>query len=487
MIVLLLVVAEALARMGGGEGWGGGGSRGGGGGGGVNFGGGGGGSDGDATWLIYLVIRLTIEHPSIGVPLLLVGGVVLVLRARERHSSGWHHGRRGEKWAPRPAVAPPTPTSGQDRGFSAVVFLDLVSLIHRRSLEASSSGSWESLAPFVAPAAQSALSAALKGGVQGAVVGNAQLVKIFRSGAHERAVVALSTSWRRGERSELATLVWTLQRPYGLQSGPPNRVTSLSCPSCASPVETDRDGACRNCGTSISRGEQSWQAVTVRVEGLRTAPGPVLAQHGGEEPSWSVPTVSSADLGRSWRSLLARCPGMTPQNFDERVRAVFLASQSAWSTGRLIAVRPFVTDSLYQRLRFLAEPYAAAGLRNEVRDLKVHRIEVVGAGQDAWFDTVTARVWAENVDVVVDSTGGVVGGDAKASRKYSELWTLIRTAGGKGKTGTDPAQCPSCAAPIEGIAETGVCGHCDAVVTTGDFDWVVSRIDQADAVAGAGG
>ena len=43
--------------------------------------------------------------------------------------------------------------------------------------------------------------------------------------------------------------------------------------------------------------------------------------------------------------------------------------------------------------------------------------------------------------------------------------------------------CPSCGAPLK-IEMAGNCSYCRAKVTSGDFDWVLSRIEQDDVYDG---
>jgi len=45
------------------------------------------------------------------------------------------------------------------------------------------------------------------------------------------------------------------------------------------------------------------------------------------------------------------------------------------------------------------------------------------------------------------------------------------------------AGCPSCGAPLQ-IEMAGNCVYCRAKVTSGDFDWVLSKIEQDDSYQG---
>lgn len=83
------------------------------------------------------------------------------------------------------------------------------------------------------------------------------------------------------------------------------------------------------------------------------------------------------------------------------------------------------------------------------------------------------------------STSGQRAVDVVPSEKRSEYWTFVRGVATKGTPRSDGA-CPSCGAPIGALDMAGKCGSCGAKVTSGDFDWVLSRIEQ-DEVYEAGG
>jgi hypothetical protein len=97
----------------------------------------------------------------------------------------------------------------------------------------------------------------------------------------------------------------------------------------------------------------------------------------------------------------------------------------------------------------------------------------------AHYHSVTVRVFATGFDYTLNADDEVVGGSRSKERQYSEYWTLIRGVSHAGAA-KDDKSCPSCGAPLE-VEMTGQCKHCNAKVTTGDFDWVLSRIEQDDS------
>lgn len=490
-LALLGAPDDALARIGGGQGF----DRGGGGG---RSGGGGGGDV--SVDLLILLLHLCIEVPAIGIPLTLIVVGFLVFRAirsnwggkKQVHSTHAQAERRSPRRPPRRRGVP-----GMDRlrradtGLSVPVLLDFLILVHRRAYGALSKRSWDALAPFVSEQAQGSLSANNEGvtEVHDVVVGNASLVKVEQRGGF--AVLHVKYASTRTEvpadgkpRDVYVEELWTFRRASDALSLPPDEALRLGCPSCGVSIETTSLGACRNCDTPITKGQLQWQAVATKVLARRHAVAPTLsASAGGVESSVREPTRTAPDLAASTRALLARHPDLTVDDFQKRVAEVYARLQTAWSAGKWEDARPYVTDFMFQSLRFWIERYTRHGLRNQLTDVELARVVPVKIEVDAWYEAITVRIWGSMKDSIVDRSGKVVGGNAKEARQFSEYWTFLRAAGTGGAT-KSADQCPSCGAPLDNISQAGVCGYCDSKITTGRFDWVLSRIDQCETYDG---
>jgi hypothetical protein len=321
------------------------------------------------------------------------------------------------------------------------------------------------------------------------VLGSTTLERVTwnaKSGASAR--VSFEANYTLGEAGSeeqlLTRTAWTFRRAAEAISLAPEAAMALACPSCASPVDTDAMGACKSCGTPITRGQLQWQVTAFALVSAEPVQPPELSFFdGGEEASVRAPTVAQPDLHVALRRFLGRHPDFDEKQFRERVRAVYFELQGAWSENRWERARPFVTDPLYQQLRFWIERYVRHGLRNQLTDVGLESAKVVKIEEDAWYDAITVRIKGSMKDSTIDANGKVVAGNAKKDRIFSEYWTFVRASG----TGADtkPAgQCPSCGAPLDKIGSTGVCGYCDSKITTGRFDWVLSRIDQAEVYRG---
>ncbi|MFT6233735.1 MAG: hypothetical protein ACJAZO_004256, partial [Myxococcota bacterium] len=116
-------------------------------------------------------------------------------------------------------------------------------------------------------------------------------------------------------------------------------------------------------------------------------------------------------------------------------------------------------------------------------DLDIERTDVVKVSQDAWYESITVRVWASARDWTERDDGTVVGGNKKVRRRFSEYWTFLRAQGsGAGAHGV--SSCPSCGAALDRINAAGICGYCESRIVSGRFDWVLSRIDQPEVYQG---
>jgi hypothetical protein len=490
-LLLLAIAADAVARVGGGESYGRGGSSSGGG------SSGGGGGVGDIVWFL---VWLCIRFPAIGIPVTLLVVGVFVFRGLAGAVGGrgvyttrpdQRQDRRVQAVSRRPRTTPGlAELTASDPAFSLPVLLDLLILVHRRAYEAVARQEWGPLEPYVAESARPGVkSSAGDATILEVVVGSVRLASVERRGGYHwlRAkyeVTRLERDPAGQERRYLVTEEWTFRRADTAKSLPPEAVERMGCPSCGVSIEGTKLGACPNCGSPIGAGQLQWQATGVALRSRNLVTPPKISWwDGGQESSVSEPSIVSPNLPAEARALRGRHPDFDEAGFQRRVTEVFLSLQAAWSAGKWQDARPFTTDSIYQTLRFQVERYTLAGLQNRLDDVELSKLSIVKVSVDAWYEAITVRLWAQAKDYVVDAGGKVVGGNDKLDRKFSEYWTFLRAAG-TGAASKDSRQCPSCGAPIDRINAAGICEYCGSKITTGRFDWVLSRIEQPEAYEG---
>jgi len=124
-------------------------------------------------------------------------------------------------------------------------------------------------------------------------------------------------------------------------------------------------------------------------------------------------------------ALRARDPSFDSNAFTQRIALCFNEMQIGWSNRDLSRVRPFVSDNLF--------PVA-----------------------------------------------GVLDRSLPPGPRAQRVQRALDAHPRRGKT---TPNCPSCGAPLE-INQACACGCCNVKVTTGELDWVASRIEQDDGYTG---
>jgi predicted lipid-binding transport protein (Tim44 family) len=269
------------------------------------------------------------------------------------------------------------------------------------------------------------------------------------------------TDQRHGER-------WTFSRAGAARTAENGGVIASRCPACGAELRLNLDGTCTHCRASVTNGSVDW--VVTDVQGA-----PFVGYAPGSPLAVAAPSVDEGIAG-----LHTADPSFSMPAFQARVQTAFLALQDAWCRQNLDAGRAFLSPGAYFTWRAQLETLAAEGRRNVMENLSVQRIDPVQIVHGRVFDDITVRVSAAAADFEIDSNNRIVFGD-RTVRSFTEDWTFQRSIGvaTSTKPGTLENTCPSCGAPVS-LNQIGECRYCRAAVTSGKFDWVVSRIEQED-------
>jgi len=198
-------------------------------------------------------------------------------------------------------------------------------------------------------------------------------------------------------------------------------------------------------------------------------------------PAYAPMAQMRSTLTEDLAALQAKDPNFNQQMFLDRAQAAFFALQKAWMDRNLEPARVYMSDGIYHRWKTQIDAMIAAHKKNMLDNLVIGGVQIVKVQTDPNFDTITVRIDASAADYEVDdtTTNKVIYG-SRQNQNFTEYWTFIRSGSARTKAGegAEVTQCPNCGAPLS-INESGVCSYCKAVVTSGQFGWVLDNITQA--------
>ena len=504
-IIVCLTAAVTLdARPGGGETYSSG--RGGGGSSGDSWGGGGGGGgDGDLALLI-LIVRLCVRYPLVGVPLVLIVLAFFLLGSTPSSQADFGNIHTLIQQTAGPETGPPPlPVDAPrletiatiDRDFSAVRFEDFAFRLYATAHGCRDDvGKLDELAPYLSDSARQTLAKRQPiGRVTGVVVGAMHVRRVDMPGPPAagvapgviRVLLEFEANYSIGEgpgRRRFVVEDWIFQRAETARTRPPSAERRFPCPHCGAPWRTEAAAGtqkCASCGEVVDNGRFDWQVAEIRLRRERLQiPG---LEQDAPERGTSLPTLIDATLDQRWAVFLREDPNVTAASIEARLRYVYRVLNDAWTAQALDAARPVLSDGLADYLQYWLDAYAAEALRNVLEDMRVTRQVPVKLRRDRYYDALTVRIWATGKDYVIRTTDGRhIRGSRIDERAYSEYWTLIRSAARRGEPRADD-RCGGCGAPLT-VTMAGACGHCGAHVTAGEFDWVLSKIEQDDSYQG---
>jgi predicted lipid-binding transport protein (Tim44 family) len=449
--------------------------------------GGGGGGDVNVGLLIDLIM-LCVRYPALGLVVVIgVGGYFVIQSRNTRSLSDWSvggPGRREQRTASGRARAKLAAVRDEDPGFSLVLFDDFVYALYAELQVRRAHGEIARLAAFLRPEVAQLLYDPALERVDGVVIGSLTYAAVERE--PERTLVTLEIEANFSElRQQSAQRYYVrdrlrLSRARSARSRPPARVRKLDCPNCGAPLEGMRGTTCAYCRQEVGGGRLDW--LVESIERLSTELNPPLLTGETAESGNRLATLVAPGAEQRFQALTARDPACDRPALDARVGLIFGELQQGWSNRDLARIRPFVSDNLFQYFGYWIDVYLAARARNVTENARILGLELAEVLADATYDAVTVRLFASGLDYTLADDGRLLSGSRTRERPYSEYWTLIRGHAAQGKPRSEPV-CPACGAPLR-ISMAGNCEYCHARVVSGQFDWVLSRIEQDEAYQG---
>jgi predicted lipid-binding transport protein (Tim44 family) len=278
-------------------------------------------------------------------------------------------------------------------------------------------------------------------------------------------IMGASEDLRYGER-------WTFQRGANAKTVENGGVTASHCPNCGGLLELNPDGRCRYCGADITSGAYDWVVTAISNS---TFVGASMAQAFGAtelSPAEGVTRIQQSD------------PAFSLEDFERRAAQAFGALQQAWQDRDLTSSRPFTSPGLYLSWSAQVRQLIDLHKKNILEGLRIDALIPVKVVHSDAYDNITVRVSATCADYEVDEQSGRIIFGSRRPSSFTEYWTFQRSAAAKTTEHRIMDKvCPNCGAPLE-INQIGECRYCNAAVSSGRFDWVLSRIEQEEDYTG---
>lgn len=201
---------------------------------------------------------------------------------------------------------------------------------------------------------------------------------------------------------------------------------------------------------------------------------------GAEESFDSCPRVFPREHQAHLTRLVRVDPAFDWNSFAARFEVAFLKIQGAWQYHQLDRVQHFISDGIFERFTLQLQEQRDNGYRDHMEQIVVKESNLAEFQAGDVFESITIQVTASAVDYRVSyESGEFLSGDRAAS-DFTEYWSFVRRRGvsSRADAGLLEGACPNCSAPIS-LTQTGQCSSCNAVVRSGEYDWVLSEITQA--------
>jgi len=191
----------------------------------------------------------------------------------------------------------------------------------------------------------------------------------------------------------------------------------------------------------------------------------------------------TGDQVKCYAEFIKNNPDFDENEFKKKVEKAFLLIQEAWSAKDLSGVRRFISDGVYQRFNTQFKMMEMLKQTDIISDAAIQSIALDRVESDRHFDVLTVYIRAGMADQFVcetlpdlNSPGGY--------EEFIEYWSFIRKRGTGKNDIYSTNNCPHCSAPLpQNMGDSGKCPYCGSFVNSGEYDWVLSEITQADDYA----
>ncbi len=196
-----------------------------------------------------------------------------------------------------------------------------------------------------------------------------------------------------------------------------------------------------------------------------------------------IPSGDPVKKAVGYGTFIKNNPDFDEDAFRSNVKDAFIKIQKAWEARDLGDVRRFISDGVYQRFNTQFKMMDLLKQKNIVTDISVKNVYIDRVESDGLYDIVHAAIHASLDDRFISvldpslTTGG--------REEFVEYWSFLKKRGVPRKDIYQTDNCPNCGAPLPlDMGEVSRCVSCGTLTNSGEYDWVLSEITQADDYVG---
>ena len=200
-----------------------------------------------------------------------------------------------------------------------------------------------------------------------------------------------------------------------------------------------------------------------------------------EETSYPIFFDKTVKQRENYNRSLNMDSDFNPDEFLDKVRIAFISIQDAWSKKDLSNVRRYISDGIYQRFNTQFRIMELLKERDIISDVSVKSMSISQI-ERAWdYDIIHVQIEAKIKEQFICETMHSLNALVGIYKEFIEYWTFIRKRGQPKKDIFHTDNCPNCSAQLpKNMADVVQCSYCGSLINSGQFDWILSEITQAD-------
>lgn len=192
-----------------------------------------------------------------------------------------------------------------------------------------------------------------------------------------------------------------------------------------------------------------------------------------------LPTGEPVSNIKGYDRFIKNSPDFDEESFKNNVKSAFLDIQDAWQNQDLSRVRKFLSDGVYQRFNTQFKMMKLLQQTNTIEDIEIKNVYIDKVESDGLYDIIHTAIHASVNDHFVSRLDSSLNSGGK--EEFVEYWSFLKKRNKKHKDIYNSDNCPNCGSPLPAdMGEVSKCESCGTLTNSGEYDWVLSEITQAD-------